>query len=176
MNHEDNGRNSRWSSSKLVNQGKITKSCILLWKSVILNKRQLRIFMIHCDKIRNHYKGNKIRITLLIEYLKAITLFEISITPQARSIISSLNDSCWSKSEGKNTWLRFESLHKQDWWFYMQLSYWLKKTQMFFFLLELKHLLIILTTFSSHLDWSILYDWCFLVLITLSAKLVYICI
>ena len=46
------------------------------------------------DTIRNHYKGNKIRITLLIEYLKTRTLFEIRITPQARSIMSSLNDSC----------------------------------------------------------------------------------
>ena len=34
--------------------------------------------------IRNHYKESKIRITLLIEYLKARTLFEIRITPQAR--------------------------------------------------------------------------------------------
>ena len=42
----------------------------------------------------NHYKENKIRITLLIEYLKTITLFEIRIIPQARSIMSSLNDSC----------------------------------------------------------------------------------
>ena len=42
----------------------------------------------------NHYKGSKIRMTLLIEYLKARTLFEIQITPQARSIMSSLNDSC----------------------------------------------------------------------------------
>ena len=65
------------------------------------------------DKIRNNYKGNKIRITLLIEYLKARTLFEIKITPQARSIMSSLNDSCWSNIS--NTCLRFESLHKQDW-------------------------------------------------------------
>ena len=47
-----------------------------------------------CDIIRNQYKGNKTRITLLIEYLKARTLFEIRITPQARSIMSSLNDSC----------------------------------------------------------------------------------
>ena len=46
------------------------------------------------DKIRNHYKGSKIRITLLIEYLKARTLFEIRITLQARSIMSSLNDYC----------------------------------------------------------------------------------
>ena len=29
------------------------------------------------DKIRNKYKGNKIQITLFIEYLKARTLFEI---------------------------------------------------------------------------------------------------
>ena len=42
----------------------------------------------------NHYKGSKIQITLLIEYLKAKTLFEIRITPQARSIMFSLNDSC----------------------------------------------------------------------------------
>ena len=48
------------------------------------------------DKIRNHYKGSKIRITLLIEYLKARTLFEIRITLEARSIMSSFNDSCWS--------------------------------------------------------------------------------
>jgi len=47
------------------------------------------------DKIRNQYKGNKIRITLLIEYLKTRILFEIWITPQARSIMSSLNNSCW---------------------------------------------------------------------------------
>ena len=46
------------------------------------------------DKIRNQYKGNKIRNTLLIEYLKTRTLFEIRITPQARSIMSSLNDFC----------------------------------------------------------------------------------
>ena len=46
------------------------------------------------DMVRNHYKGSKIRITLLIEYHKTRTLFEIRITPQARSIISSLNDSC----------------------------------------------------------------------------------
>ena len=50
----------------------------------------------HFDKIRNQYKGNKIRITLLIEYLKARTLFEIRITPHAKSIMSSLNNSCWS--------------------------------------------------------------------------------
>ena len=42
----------------------------------------------------NHYKGSKIQITLLIKYLKARILFEIRITSQARSIISSLNDSC----------------------------------------------------------------------------------
>ena len=36
------------------------------------------------------------RIILLIEYLKARILFEIRITPQARSIMSSLNDSYWS--------------------------------------------------------------------------------
>ena len=44
--------------------------------------------------IRNHYKGSKIQITLLIEYLKTRTLFKIRITLQARSIMSSLNDSC----------------------------------------------------------------------------------
>ena len=43
----------------------------------------------------NHYKGSKIRITLLIEYLKVKILFEIRITPQAKSIMFSLNDSCW---------------------------------------------------------------------------------
>ena len=48
------------------------------------------------DKIRNQYKENKIRITLLIEYLKTRILSEIRITPQARLIMSSLNDSCWS--------------------------------------------------------------------------------
>ena len=64
------------------------------------------------DKIRNQYKGNKIQITLLIEYLKARKLFEIQITPQARLIMSSLNDSCCSNIS--NTFLRFESLHKQD--------------------------------------------------------------
>ena len=42
----------------------------------------------------NHYKGSKTQITLLIEYFKAKTLFEIRITLQARSIMSSLNDSC----------------------------------------------------------------------------------
>ena len=42
----------------------------------------------------NHYKGSKIRITLLIKYLNARTLFEIRITSQARLIMSSLNDSC----------------------------------------------------------------------------------
>ena len=36
------------------------------------------------DKISNHYKGSKIWITLLIEYLKVRTLFEIRITSQAR--------------------------------------------------------------------------------------------
>ena len=46
--------------------------------------------------IRNHYKGSKIRITLLIECLKARILFEIQITPEARLIMSSFNDSCWS--------------------------------------------------------------------------------
>ena len=44
-------------------------------------------------KIRNQYKGNKIRINLLFEYLNARILFEIRTTPQARSIMSSLNDS-----------------------------------------------------------------------------------
>ena len=44
--------------------------------------------------IWNQPKRGKIQITLLIEYLKARTLCEIRITPQARSIISSLNDSC----------------------------------------------------------------------------------
>ena len=42
----------------------------------------------------NHYKVSKIHIILSIEYLKARILFEIRIFPQARSIMSSLNDSC----------------------------------------------------------------------------------
>ena len=46
--------------------------------------------------IWDHYKGSEIQITLLIEYLKTRTLFEIRITPQVRSIMSSLNNSCWS--------------------------------------------------------------------------------
>ena len=59
---------------------------------------------IFCLKLSESYpfdmwkllQGSKIQITLLIEYLKARTLFEVRITPEARSIMSSLNDSCWS--------------------------------------------------------------------------------
>ena len=49
-----------------------------------------------CVIWENPYKGSKIWIILLIEYLKARILFEIRITRQARLIMSSLNDSCWS--------------------------------------------------------------------------------
>ena len=102
-----------------------------------------------CDKIRNQYKGNKIRITLLIEYLKTRTLFEIRITPQARSIMSSLNDYCWSNISHTRTlaWDSNHSTSKIDHveleWFYMQpklhiiankLSHWLKKSTNVFFL------------------------------------------
>ena len=58
---------------------------------------QTRIPNVHCwsyvsDKIRNHYKGSKIRITLLIEYLKPRTLclrFE-SLQKQDRSCLASM--------------------------------------------------------------------------------------
>ena len=97
-----------FSPLKIVNRAKIefwtlgqlkTKK-IKINKNQIEKKRKGNIYLepealIPNDKIRNHYKESKIRITLLIEYLKARTLFEIRITPQARSIMSSLNHSCW---------------------------------------------------------------------------------
>ena len=61
------------------------KNCVI-WV-ILLKNRRLQVI---CG---NHYKGSKIRIILLIEYLKARTLFEIRITPQTRLIMSSLNDS-----------------------------------------------------------------------------------
>ena len=72
----------------------LCKSCMYiidLWKSRDVSI-QFNLVMI-CE---NHYQGSKIRITLFIEYLKTITLFEIRFTPQTKSITSSLNDSCWS--------------------------------------------------------------------------------
>ena len=63
------------------------------WVKFCMGSKEERQCIIEGDKIRNQYKGNKIRITLLIEYLKTRILFEIRITPQARSIMSSLNDS-----------------------------------------------------------------------------------
>ena len=77
------------------------------------------------DKIRNHYKESKIRITLLIEYLKARILSEIRITPQARSIMSSLNDSLIKYLNARTLdWDSNHSTSKIDHveleWFYMQ--------------------------------------------------------
>ena len=86
----------RYLINKII-QAKHDRSC--LWGD--LNLKQCS-----CLEIFNQ-QGNPIdhvdwiisdRITLLIEYLKTRTLFEIWITPQARSIMSSLNDSCWSIS------------------------------------------------------------------------------
>ena len=97
-----------WFISLPFSQTSTPLSWVLLsWKHVdkIRNHykgSKIRIFdlepnaLLPNDKIRNHYKGSKIRITLSIEYLKTRTLFEIRITPQARSIISSLNGYCWS--------------------------------------------------------------------------------
>ena len=97
------------------------------------------------DEIRNQYKGNKIRITLLIEYLKARTLFEIRITPQARSIMSNFEWFLLIKYLNARTlvWDSNHSTSKIDHveleWFYIQpklhrfakkLSHWLKKAQM----------------------------------------------
>ena len=64
-------------------------------------------------------QGSKIRITLLIEYLKVRTLFEIRITLQTKLILSSLNDSTCN--------LNYIELQKK-------LSHWLKKAQILFLL------------------------------------------
>ena len=66
-----------------INKNQIEKKC--KWNIYPILSLKLWYQMI-CG---NHYKGSKIQITLLIEYLKARTLFEIRITPPERSILSS---------------------------------------------------------------------------------------
>ena len=111
--------------------GRLKTNKIKINKNQIEKKRKANIYSILSLKLwyqmicGNQPKGSKIRIFLLIEYLKTRTLLEIRITPQARSIMSSLNDSCWSNISTQEhlieiritpqAWLIMSSLNDTAW-------------------------------------------------------------